>query len=307
MLAGLCLAAVVATAHAWVPDVWASLTGSDHPGPETPTTIEQPASGADHLVPAAGTVSRSDSTSTIPDVGTDDPEILDIVVVGELEHDPTAFTQGLEMHDGGLYESTGAPGDRASSIRELDRDTGRVLRRKQITEDVFAEGLTFYNDQIYQLTWQDGVAFVRDPDDLSETWRFTYTGEGWGVCYNGSALVMSDGTAELHFRDPATFQRIGNPVTVTMRGKELSEINELECVGTSVYANVWQTDIIVKIDLVTGHVTAVADASGIGLPRPNDPDAVLNGIAWDPATQTFLITGKDWPAIYEVRFEPDSG
>ena len=193
------------------------------------------------------------------------------MVVGELEHDPTAFTQGLEMHDGNLYESTGAPGNRSSSIRELDRDTGRVLRRKQITEDVFAEGLTFYNDQIYQLTWQDGVAFVRVPDDLSETRRFTYTGEGWGVCYNGSTLVMSDGTAELHFRDPATFQRIGNPVTVTMRGEELAALNELECVGTSVYANVWQTDIIVKIDLVTGHVTAIADASGIGLPRPRHP------------------------------------
>ena len=233
-----------------------------------------------------------------------EPELLDIIVVEELEHDPAAFTQGLEIHGGRLYESTGAPGNRSSTIRELDRDTGRVLRLKEITDDVFAEGLTFVDGQMYQLTWQDGVAFLRDPDDLSEVKRFTYEGEGWGLCYNGTALVMSDGSAQLHFRDPVTFGRVGNPVTVTLGGEELSSINELECVGANVYANVWQTDTIVKIDPATGHVTAVADASGIGLPRPSDPDAVLNGIAWDPMTQTFLITGKDWPVMYEVRFEP---
>lgn len=255
-------------------------------------------------VNSVGDGAWSESTTATPEERSDEPVVLDVVVVSELEHDTAAFTQGLEIYGGRLFESTGAPGNRSSSIRELDRGTGRVLRLHEIRDDVFAEGLTFVAGQIYQLTWRDGVAFVRDRDDLSEVKRFTYAGEGWGLCYNGTVLVMSDGSAQLHFRDPVTFGRVGNPVTVTLGGEELSSINELECVGADVYANVWQTDTIVKIDPATGHVTAVADASGIGLPRPSDPDAVLNGIAWDPMTQTFLITGKDWPVMYEVRFEP---
>ena len=230
-------------------------------------------------------------------------ELLEIVLIDELNHSPTAFTQGLEIFDGRLYESTGAPGDRNSSIRELDRATGEIMNITTFTEDLFAEGLTLVDGRIYQLTWQDGVALVWDPEDLTELERFDYEGQGWGLCYNGRVLVMSDGSAELHFRDPVTFERAGNPVLVTLNGEELPSLNELECVGAEVWANVWQTDLIVRINVVTGAVEAVADASGIGLPRSEDPDSVLNGIAWDPGTETFLITGKDWPAIYEVRFE----
>ena len=233
----------------------------------------------------------------------DEPQLLQIIVISELSHDPTAFTQGLEISDGRLYESTGAPGDRASGIRELDRSTGEVLRVETIGDDLFAEGLTFVDGSILQLTWQDEVALVWDPEDLSEIDRLDYAGEGWGLCFNGRVLVMSDGSAELHFRDPVTFERVGNPVGVTLEGKELPSLNELECVGDKVYANVWQTDLIVQIDPVTGQVRALADASDLGLPRPDDPNAVLNGIAWDPDTETFLITGKDWPVMYEMYFE----
>ena len=221
----------------------------------------------------------------------------------ELDHSPTAFTQGLEISNGRLYESTGAPADRSSSVRELDRNTGDVLRVETIEEDVFAEGLTFVDGRIYQLTWQDGVALVWDPEDLSPVESFSYEGEGWGLCYNGRVLVMSDGSARLHFRDPVTFERAGNPVLVTIEGEELPSLNELECVGDRVYANVWMTDLIVQIDPVTGRVLALADASDLGQPRPDDPNAVLNGIAWDPDTETFLITGKDWPVMYEMYFE----
>ena len=240
--------------------------------------------------------------------GADEPRLLEILVIRELLHSPTAFTQGLEIFDGRLYESTGSPGERASSIRELDRETGEVLRLQEIEEDLFAEGLTFVDGAAFQLTWQDGVALVWDPADFTVIDDFSYEGQGWGLCFNGRVLVMSDGSAELHFRDPVTFERVGRPVLVTLEGKELPSLNELECfrdpqISNRVYANVWQTDLIVEIDIVTGRVLAVADASAIGLPRSEDPNAVLNGIAFDPETETFLITGKDWPAMYEIRFE----
>ena len=237
--------------------------------------------------------------------GAAEPQRLQIVVIRELLHSPTAFTQGLEISDGRLYESTGARADRASTLRELNRDTGDVLRLHEITEDVFAEGITFVDDRIYQLTWKDGVALVWDPEpeEFAEVDRFSYEGQGWGLCYNGRVLVMSDGSAELHFRDPVTFERAGNPVLVTLDGEELPSLNELECVGDRVWANVWQTDLIVQIDPVTGRVLALADASDLGQPRPDDANAVLNGIAWDPDTETFLITGKDWPVMYEMYFE----
>lgn len=241
-----------------------------------------------------------------PEAGADgEAQRLEINVIGELNHSTTAFTQGLEIADGRLFESTGAPGDRLSSIRELDRSTGEIVNITTFTENFFAEGLTFVDGRIYQLTWQDGVALVWDPEQLSEQERFTYEGQGWGLCFNGSLLVMSDGSAELHFRDPASFERVGDPVLVTLNGEELPSLNELECVGESVWANVWHTDLLVRIDPATGRVEALADASDLGLPRPDDSNAVLNGIAWDPETATFLITGKDWPTIYEVTLEPN--
>lgn len=308
-------------------------TDEAHPAPQTPllpptseslsapkplappSAPPQPASGAapaddagtaqDTAEPAPGDDETADGEPESGDGGDgdDEPQLLEIVVTRELLHSPTAFTQGLEIFDGRLYESTGAPADRTSSLRELARDTGDVLRLQEITEDLFAEGLTFVDGAIFQLTWQDGVALVWDPSDFTEIDRFSYEGQGWGLCFNGRVLVMSDGSDELHFRDPVSFERVGNPVPVTLNGEELPSLNELECVDEVVWANVWQTDLIVQIDPVTGRVLALADASDLGQPRPDDPNAVLNGIAWDPETETFLITGKDWPVIYEVEFE----
>ncbi len=258
---------------------------------------------------AEGDPNESDPSGTETDSNgngesdSDNAQLLEISLIRELSHDPTAFTQGLEISEGRLFESTGAPQGRSSSIRELDRATGEVMRLESITEDIFAEGLTFVDGRIFQLTWLAGTALVRDPEDFSEIERFSYEGQGWGLCYNGRVLVMSDGSAELHFRDPETFERVGEPVAVTLDGKELPSLNELECVDDRVYANVWMTDLIVQIDPVTGRVVALADFSNFGLPRPDDPNAVLNGIAWDPETETFLVTGKDWPTIYEISFE----
>ena len=277
-------------------------------GTDEPTEVaSEPPAGGDGADGdgAGGDGEREGEGNGDADAAGDEPQRLQIVVLRELAHSPTAFTQGLEISDGRLYESTGARADRPSSLRELDRVTGDVIRLHEITEDVFAEGITFVDGRIYQLTWKDGVALVWDPEpeEPTEVQRFTYEGQGWGLCYNGRVLVMSDGSAELHFRDPVTFERVGNPVLVTLDGQELPSLNELECIGDRVWANVWQTDLIVQIHPVTGRVLALADASGLNQPRSEDPNAVLNGIAWDPATETFLITGKDWPQMYEVYFE----
>jgi glutaminyl-peptide cyclotransferase len=282
---------------------------AEAPAPAPGTTEPPGAAGED---PAGdgedaetGEDAQNGEAGDSPGGNPDEPQLLEIVVVRELLHSPTAFTQGLEISDGRLYESTGARDDRASTLRELNRETGDVLRLHEITDDVFAEGITFVDHRIYQITWKDGVALVWDPEpeEFTEVERFDYEGQGWGLCYNGRVLVMSDGSAELHFRDPVTFDRVGNPVLVTLDGEELPSLNELECVGETVWANVWQTDLIVQIEPVTGVVLALADASDIGQPRPDDLNAVLNGIAWDPDTETFLLTGKDWPAMYEVTFE----
>ena len=226
------------------------------------------------------------------------------VMVKELNHDPTAFTQGLEYYEGRLFESTGAPSGRTSTIRELDPESGGAVHSQELGDDLFGEGITFVNGRIIQLTWRDGVAIIWDPDDFNKLGEFSYEGEGWGICYDGSRLVVSDGSEELHFRDPETFKRAGNPVTVTLEGETLPSLNELECVDGRVWANVWQTDMIVEIDPVSGKVLSRVDATNLGKPRPASPEAVLNGIAYNPNRNTFLLAGKDWPTIYEVRFEP---
>ena len=225
------------------------------------------------------------------------------VIVKELNHDPTAFTQGLEYYEGRLFEGTGAPSGRTSTIRELDPESGGAVRSKELDGDLFGEGITFVDGRIIQLTWRDGVAIVWDADDFNKLGEFSYEGEGWGICYDGSRLIVSDGSEELHFRDPETFKRAGNPVTVTLGGETLPSLNELECVDGRVWANVWLTDMIVEIDPVSGKVLSRVDATNLGQPRPPSPDAVLNGIAYNPERGTFLLAGKDWPTIYETRFE----
>jgi glutaminyl-peptide cyclotransferase len=237
------------------------------------------------------------------DAGAGDVVALRVEVLATYPHDPAAFTQGLEMYDGLLYESTGRYGD--SDIRITEVDTGEVRALVPLPESAFGEGLTIVDDVIWQLTWREGYAFRRDRDTLTELDRVRYDGEGWGLCYDERAdrLVMSDGTAQLSFRDPATFELL-DTVTVREDGRPLAMINELECVDGAVWANVWLTDRIVRIDPDQGLVEAVVDASGL-LPADQRDDAdVLNGIAAVPGTDTFLLTGKLWPTLFLVRFVP---
>ncbi|HEX7308650.1 glutaminyl-peptide cyclotransferase [Lentzea sp.] len=219
-----------------------------------------------------------------------------VEVLQKIPHDATAFTQGLELADGVLYEGTGLEGE--STMRALDPSTGNVRKKVDLPADFFGEGITVVGDTIWQITWRNGVAIERDRGTLNELRRVSYRGEGWGICDDGKRLVMSDGTAKLTFRDPKTFAETGS-VQVTRGGQPLTQLNELECVDGLVWSNVWKTDEIVRIDPSTGQVTNTYDLASL---KPSGDVDVLNGIAHVPGTDEFLVTGKNWPTIFRVRF-----
>ena len=220
-------------------------------------------------------------------------------VLAVFPHDTAAFTQGLLLHGGVFYESTGLYGQ--STLRRVDPATGAVLELRNLSSSVFGEGLARVADRLIQLTWQEHVAFVWDLQTFAGLGGFTYGGQGWGLCHDGTRLVMSDGSSNLYFRDPDTFAVLGQ-VQVTLDGFAVSNLNELECVGSLVYANVWLTDTILRIDPVTGEVLTQIDASGLLTPQEEAQADVLNGIAFDPATEHFFLTGKWWPKVFEVAF-----
>lgn len=221
---------------------------------------------------------------------------MKVEVLAEFPRDPDAFTQGLEMHDGVLFESAGSRG--GSSVRTVDYRTGEVLRKAGLVAPLRGSGITVVDDRIWQLTWQDGAAIRRDLTTLAEINRVAYTGEGWGLCHDGTRLVMSDGTAKLTFRDPVTFAVIGT-VDVTRGGEPVEDVEELECVDGAVWANLWESAEIVRIDPASGEVTAGAD---LGSLRPRGSgDEILNGIAAVPGTGEFLVTGKNWHRTYRIR------
>ena len=230
------------------------------------------------------------------------PQALRVRVLATYPHDPAAFTQGLEFSDGVLYEGTGLYGQ--SEIRTVTHTTGEVRSRVALPAEFFGEGVTVVDDQIWQLTWQEGVAIRRDRATLAEAGRATYEGEGWGLCHDeaGDRLIMSNGGSQLTFRNPTTFAPTGT-VDVTLNGQPLLSINELECVGGNVWANIWQTDQIVRINPATGVVEATVDAAGLLTPEERARADVLNGIAAVPSCSgTFLITGKLWPKAFLVQF-----
>ncbi|WP_067703670.1 glutaminyl-peptide cyclotransferase [Nocardia jejuensis] len=222
-------------------------------------------------------------------------------VIATRPHDPTAFTEGLEVDATILYESTGLSGQ--SYVRATDLETGTELGRADLPAPLFGEGITRAGDVLWQLTYRDHVAIARDPDTLAELRRVTYDGEGWGLCARAGRVVMSNGTDTLTFRDPLTFAVTG---TVRLTSHTDAHPNELDCAPDgSLYANDWPSERILRIDPDTGDVLDVIDASGL-LPRGSrTPDTdVLNGIAHLPGTDHFLLTGKKWPFTYEVRFVP---
>jgi len=225
-------------------------------------------------------------------------------VIHTYPHDSQAYTQGLLYEDGHLYESTGLNG--RSSLRMVDLETGSVLQRAAVPEKYFAEGLASWGSTLIQLTWQSHIAFVYDRFSFRLLRTFSYKGEGWGLTQDGRNLIMSDGTATLRFFDPGTFREVRH-IVVKDHGSQVTQLNELEFVQGEIYANVWHTDRIARISPSSGRVLGWIDLSGL-LPenQRSDPEAVLNGIAWDSARDRLFVTGKLWPRLFEIKIVPEA-
>jgi len=256
--------------------------------------------------------------------GTPGAEQLHVQVLATLSHDTTMYTEGLEIHHGVLYESSGLVGQsriRASALPVSSALQGRptrglagleehpsattTLREAALPAPLFSEGITVAGDRLWQLTWTSGIAIERDPVTLAQRRQVNYQGEGWGLCYDGHRLVMSDGSSRLTFRNPVSFAPSGQ-LEVRLEGEPVRALNELECAGGVIWANVFPTDRIVRINPRTGEVSGVVDASGLLKAPPQSTEDVLNGIAAIPGTDEFLITGKRWPLLFRVRFVPST-
>ncbi|GAB4509840.1 MAG: hypothetical protein OHK0046_05560 [Anaerolineae bacterium] len=250
---------------------------------------------------AAAALAEADFTGVNVEYITATVETLVPDIISTRPHDPDSFTQGLLLHEGVFYESAGNYGE--SDVRRVDPETGEVLAIFELPDNFFAEGLALVNNLLYQITWREGTAIVYDLETLQPLGTYQYTGQGWGLCYDGEYLYMTDSTSVISVRDPDTFNVV-NQIPVTLRGEPVNELNELECVGDDIYANVWRTDYIMRIDKATGAVTARIDAAGLLTEEERAQADVLNGIAYDPENDVFYITGKDWPKLFEVRFVP---
>ncbi|MEL6149784.1 MAG: glutaminyl-peptide cyclotransferase [Chloroflexota bacterium] len=255
------------------------------------------------LLALAATVAAQDNFEPV--------EVLTVEVLAEYPHDTTSFTQGLLLHtDGLLYESGGQYGQ--STLRAVERETGEVLRRFDLPEQFFAEGLALVDNRLIQLTWRENTAIVyeveagAEDDTFEPLGTFQYNGQGWGLCYDGDVLYHSNGSNAITVRDPETFEQVGS-YRVTLYGAFVDQLNELECVDDDIYANVWNSDTILRFDSTTGVVNAVIDGAGLLTPEERavaGSGGVLNGIAYDPENDVFLITGKYWPTMFEVNFIP---
>jgi glutamine cyclotransferase len=224
-------------------------------------------------------------------------------VVAEYPHDRRAFTQGLSYDDGVLYEGTGLYGE--STLRRVDLETGKRLAQVELAPSAFGEGIAVLGDRIYQLTWQNQTAVVWDRETFEPLEFFSYPTEGWGLTTDGERLIMSDGTNRLYVRDPETFEQVA-AIDVHEGETPVSRLNELEYVDGEIWANVWQTDLIARIDPATGDVVGWIDLRGLLSERERQRHEVdvLNGIAYDPETGNIFVTGKLWPKLFEIELVP---
>ncbi len=245
-------------------------------------------------------ISSPTTTSTPTPTNTPGPApIYTYQVINTYPHDPNAFTQGLIFADGVLYEGTGLY--KRSSLRRVELETGNVLQLYQLPDQFFGEGVTLYGEELIELTWKSRVGFVYDKDSFELLREFSYPTEGWGITHDGQRLIMSDGTSILHFWDPQTFEEI-DQVAVYDDGIPVARLNELEYIQGEVYANVWLTDRIARIDPQTGRVTAWIDLTGLLAPEDRTrPVDVLNGIAYDAENDRLFVTGKLWPKLFEIE------
>jgi glutaminyl-peptide cyclotransferase len=229
------------------------------------------------------------------------PKVQTVEVVKSYPHDSQAFTEGLFLDGGTLFESTGEEG--TSGIRKVKLETGEVTAQAPLSAPYFGEGIIGWKDRLYQLTWKDQKGFIYDRATLTPKGEFAYTGEGWGLTHNGKSVIMSDGTATLRFLDPDTMPQ-HSTLAVAANGCPVSQLNELEWIDGEIWANIWRTDLIARIDPGTGKVKGFVDVSALGPPTPSE-DEVPNGIAYDAAAKRIFVTGKMWPQLYEVRVSDD--
>jgi glutamine cyclotransferase len=222
-------------------------------------------------------------------------------VVRSYPHDPAAFTQGLIVRDGFFYEGTGMNGQ--SGIRKVKIETGEVVQSKPLASTYFGEGITDWKDSLIEITWQSEVGFVYDLATFEQKKTFSYVGEGWGLTHDDTRIIMSDGSAELRFLDPATLKETGR-ITVRDANGPVKNLNELEYVKGEIFANVWQTDRVVRISPKDGHVTGWIDLKGLLTPAQRARTDVLNGIAYDASGDRLFVTGKWWPKVFEITLVP---
>ncbi len=223
-------------------------------------------------------------------------------IVNRYPHDPKAFTQGLAFQDGRLYEGTGQYG--ASSLREVDLESGRIVKIHRLPARFFGEGITLCGDRLIQLTWRSQTGFIYDPKRFRLLQEFRYRTEGWGITWDGRDLIMSDGTARLYRLNPETFQEIGR-LEVHDGGKPVARLNELEYVRGEIFANIWQSDRIARIDPASGRVTGWIDLAGLPDFKARLQGAgVANGIAYDETNNRLFVTGKRWPTLFEIQVIP---
>ncbi|MFV0388957.1 MAG: glutaminyl-peptide cyclotransferase [Pyrinomonadaceae bacterium] len=248
------------------------------------------------------------SNATSPATASKPAPVATVSVVREFPHDPSAFTQGLVFYDGLLYEGTGGSRERGdtfqTTLRKVDLDSGRVLKQVSPPEDIFGEGIAILNDKIYQLSWQKGVAFRYNLADFKYEKSFTYVGEGWGLATNGTELIQTNGTNRISFVNPENFETVRTIDVNNENGSPVNELNEIEFIKGEIWANIWQTDRIVRIDPKSGAILGWVDLGDIVRDeesRSTDSDNVLNGIAYDDATNRLFVTGKRWSRLFEVK------
>ncbi len=251
------------------------------------------------------TNSNTANTNTKPKTGA---TLYAAEIVKTLPHDPSAFTQGLVVHNGVFYEGTGGykqSDDFSSSLRKVEIESGKVLQKFDLAAQYFGEGITIFNGKIYQITWQEGTAFVYDLNDFKLLKELRYTGEGWGLTHDGTHLIMTDSTHIIRFVNPETFETVRSVAVFDEKGKSVVDLNELEFIKGEIWANVWGETYILRIDPLTGKITGKIDFEKLAQEQTaGSSDNVLNGIAYDEANDRIFITGKRWKKVFEIKVKP---
>ncbi|MET0753271.1 MAG: glutaminyl-peptide cyclotransferase [Pyrinomonadaceae bacterium] len=259
---------------------------------------------------ACNGASKNSNNSNVSNKATTPAAVVPVYtfdIVKTYPHDPKAFTQGLDFQNGVFYEGTGGKNgdDFYSSLRKVEIETGKVLQKFDLARDYFGEGITVLNDKIYQITWQEKTAFVYDMN-FKQLKEFKYAGEGWGLTNDGTNLIMSDGTHVIKFINPETFETVRTITVLDEKGKPIVRLNELEYINGEIWANIWQEGWIIRLDPATGKLLGRIDMEKFADEQMEKDESadVLNGIAYDEATDRIFITGKKWRNLFEIKVKP---